>query len=136
MYVYSIFYYLYTHFLIKKKPRLFKKKFIIGYFKSFLFHFITKYFIQLAEFPELNPSSAKKKKRCQKWYDTELSRYIYIYIYRFLFYKKHKMWGKKVSINMTFWMEFWKFIHFWHELVVPTQQIQFMPGVSWFLPDI
>ena len=37
---------------------------------------------------------------------------------------------------MTFWMEFQKFIHFWDELVVPTQQIQFMSEVSWFLPDI
>lgn len=46
------------------------------------------------------------------------------------------MWEKKVSINMTFWMEFQKFIHFWDELVVPTQQIQFMSEVSWFLPDI
>ena len=60
MYVYSIFYYIYTNFLIKKNPDCLKK-IIKGYFKSFLFHFITKYFIQLAEFPELNPSHAKKQ---------------------------------------------------------------------------
>lgn len=101
--VYSIFYYLYTHFLIKKKPQLFKKKFIREYFKSFLFHFITKYFIQLAEFPELNPSSAKKKKRDVKNGMILNYRDIYIFISTVFFFTKSTRCGeKKVSINMIF----------------------------------
>lgn len=77
---------------------MFKKKFIIGYFKSFLFHFITKYFIQLAEFPELNPSSAKKKKEMSKmvWYWI-IKIYIYLYL-PFSFLQKAQDVGKK-SIN-------------------------------------
>lgn len=61
--------------------------------------------------------------------------YVFIPIY-FLFLQKAQDVKKIISINMTFWMEFQKFIHFWDELAIPTQQIQFMPGVSWFLPDI